>query len=90
MSDAPKRIWAWYYTEDKRDDIIKGGWNDAPDRRETEYVRADVLRNPTDEQVRSACLSYRHDFGLLSPKEQASVEFQAREWLHAWGKVVLG
>ena len=39
---------------------------------------------PTDAQLDSACYSYRHDFGLLSPEEQASVRFQAKEWLRAW------
>jgi len=43
MTDAPERIWAWYFTESKRDDIIKGGWDDTPDRKTTEYVRADAI-----------------------------------------------
>jgi hypothetical protein len=41
---------------------------------------------PTEAQVRSACLSFRHDFGLLGTTVQANVMWQAREWLRAWQK----
>jgi soluble cytochrome b562 len=34
----------------------------------------------THEQIDSACLSYRHDFGLLSVAEQDEIRFQATEW----------
>lgn len=44
------------------------------------------MTEPTPEQVRSACLSYRHDYGLLSETERKMVQFEAREWLHAWRK----
>ena len=42
LAALPKTIWAWVFTETKRDDLMKGGWNDAPDRRETAYIRADL------------------------------------------------
>lgn len=42
MSGAPEKIWAWYFIASKRDDVIKGGWDDSPDRKTTEYVRADI------------------------------------------------
>lgn len=45
---------------------------------------------PTDAQVRSACLSYRHDFGLLSVAEAAALKIEAREWLRAWLKEGIG
>lgn len=47
MSDMPERIWVetvgqsngkWFGDAFE----VKGGWNDAPDRRESEYVRADI------------------------------------------------
>jgi hypothetical protein len=41
---------------------------------------------PTDAQVASACLSYRHDFGLLPSLEQDVLMWRAREWLRAWQK----
>lgn len=41
---------------------------------------------PTDAQVASACLSYRHDFGLLDEVNRAAMMWQAKEWLHAWRK----
>jgi NTP pyrophosphatase (non-canonical NTP hydrolase) len=39
---------------------------------------------PSEGQTASACISYRHDFGLLSPEERRMVMFEAREWLRAW------
>jgi hypothetical protein len=46
----------------------------------------DVPNNwkPTEAQLNSACMSFRHDFGLLSPEEQREIRFVAREWLRAW------
>ena len=39
---------------------------------------------PTEEQVTSACYSFRHDFGLLPPLERAEIRATAKEWLRAW------
>jgi len=39
--------------------------------------------SPTDELINNMCLSYRHDFGLMTEKEQASLRFEAREWYRA-------
>lgn len=41
---------------------------------------------PTVAQTASACLSFRHDFGLLQPEERRTTMFIAREWLRAWMK----
>lgn len=41
---------------------------------------------PTPGQIGSACLSYRHDFGLLPPAEKDKVMSQAKWWLEAWLK----
>lgn len=41
---------------------------------------------PTQRQLGSACLSYRHDFGLLSVEEREKVMDQAKWWLIAWLK----
>jgi len=45
---------------------------------------------PTPEQINSACLSFRHDFGLLNDDERAAIRFEAREWLRAWQKEGFG
>jgi hypothetical protein len=37
----------------------------------------------TEAQVADACLSYRHDFGLMSPGQQSRLMFQCREWHRA-------
>ena len=39
--------------------------------------------------VDDACMSFRHDYGLLSDSEKASTIFQAMEWLKAWGRAIL-
>lgn len=41
---------------------------------------------PTPAQIDSACLSYRHDYGLMLEPDRARLRFQALEWLHAWHK----
>lgn len=46
--------------------------------------------NPTPAQIDSACLSYRHDFGLLSGAERATLRSEALQWLIAWQKEGLG
>jgi hypothetical protein len=33
--------------------------------------------------IDNICLSYRHDFGLLSDKEKENVRFQCQEWIRA-------
>jgi hypothetical protein len=45
---------------------------------------------PTAAQVRSACLSYRHDYGSLDHAARDALQFEAREWLRAWQKDGLG
>ena len=40
----------------------------------------------SDAQIASACLSYRHDFGLLPEDERKRLMLQAREWERALGK----
>lgn len=77
-------------------------WRDAQGRLEDEKINlieearsrllaknAEIERlrsTPTAAEVGSACLFYRHDFGLLSGKEQVQIARQALEWLHAWDK----
>lgn len=41
---------------------------------------------PTREQIDSACLSYRHHFGLLSEPEKEQLRREAGYWLAAWRK----
>ncbi|WP_407146270.1 hypothetical protein [Bradyrhizobium sp. ORS 86] len=51
---------------------------------------AALMRRPTDAQINSACLSYRHDFGLLSAKERVDIKFEALQWFFAWEKEGIG
>lgn len=46
MSSMPVKIWAWHFSPEKQDDVIKGGWDDVQDRKEAEYIRSNVV-HPT-------------------------------------------
>jgi hypothetical protein len=45
---------------------------------------------PTDAQINSACLSFRHDYGLLDDHDRERLGFVAVEWLRAWQKEGFG
>ena len=49
-----------------------------------------MIWKPTPKQLESACLSFRHDYGLLDEEERKMVRFQAMEWLTAWQKEGMG
>jgi hypothetical protein len=53
---------------------------------EVRRLRAAGNTQPTPQQVSSACMSYRHDYGLMNAQDRSLLEFSAREWLHAWRK----
>lgn len=53
---------------------------------EVERLRAGLERDPTEAEVADACMSYRHDFGLLSVDERTMFASQAKWWLDAWQK----
>ena len=83
----------WLYQE--LDAVLKDGTADQ--RRALAVVRKMVaaLAAPapagepvelTRAQYASACLSYRHDFGLLSEEQQHRLLYEAREWDRALQK----
>ncbi|MGB3042512.1 MAG: hypothetical protein WBB98_04940 [Xanthobacteraceae bacterium] len=45
---------------------------------------------PADAQINSACLSFRHDYGLLDDHDRERLRFVAIEWLRAWQKEGFG
>ena len=52
----------------------------------TALTAAPGVQPLSDGQIASACMSYRHDFGLLEPGERAKIMFTAREWERAFSK----
>lgn len=44
------------------------------------------LKPLTAKQLASACMSYRHDFGLLPPEQQTAMMLEAAEWERAFRK----
>lgn len=43
---------------------------------------------PTRAQVFDACLSYRHDFGIMDKEKAMSLQYEAMEWLRCWRKAL--
>lgn len=41
---------------------------------------------PTPANVDSACMSFRHDFGLMSDAQKEKLRWEATEWLRVWQK----
>ncbi len=44
------------------------------------------MQKPSAKRIDSACMSYRHDFGLLSAEEQSQLRHDAKHWGYAWAK----
>lgn len=44
----------------------------------------DAAKAKEDLLVDNMCLSYRHDFGLMSPQDKQDLRIQCREWLRAY------
>ena len=51
MTETPDRIWAWYCMPEKQNDVMVGGWDEVPDPKETEYIRADIADAATQAAV---------------------------------------
>jgi hypothetical protein len=50
----------------------------------TEHMNLlDYMRNYNEIFIDHVCLSFRHDFGLLTDKERKSLRFVCREWFRA-------
>jgi hypothetical protein len=64
-------------------DAFYAGWDAAMQHNGNKPAEEKEL---TNEQINSACLSYRHDFGLLSVSEQDYIRFQAKKWAEALAK----
>ena len=57
------------YYENKKNDKNKS-------KSVSEYFDNDVF-------IQNVCLSYRHDFGLMSKKQQNELIFECKEWMRA-------
>lgn len=58
------------------------GWQQARAALEAQPAKRGPL---TDEQLASACLSYRHDFGLMNDMQRAALMAQAAQWARVFG-----
>lgn len=72
-------------SDDGSTERVTAAWNRRallPAHPEPDAGRVEV----PDEMVNSACMSYRHDFGLLPKLDQEALRRTARFWLEAWQK----
>jgi len=44
-------------------------------------------REPTNDEIHSACLYYDHSYGLMDASKREHLQFVAKEWLRSWQKV---
>lgn len=49
------------------------------------YTTSPQRKPLTDADYVNACISYRHDFGLMTQEQRDKLIFQAREWARAFG-----
>ena len=65
-------------------------WQESVNQRLERLEKANgakpTLCEVTDRMINSACMSYRHDFGLLTEEEQNRMRIEAKEWLRVWKK----
>lgn len=45
------------------------------------------MGDPTNAEIDSACLSFRHDFGLMGIEDANRMRWTASEWLRSWRAV---
>ena len=64
--------------------------NECPERRTMtrRYAEKTTPPVPSHNDLYNACVSYRHDFGLLSYDEQTRVRDEALYWFQAWSHVL--
>ena len=87
MNPCRRKCWTCGNIADHLDDITPHVCCSKCGSQDTRLLKTQpVLRDPSPRQLRSACLSFRHDYGLLSDTDKAHVEFIAVEWLRAWQK----
>lgn len=69
-TNAPERIWAWFFVVGERSEDIQGGWDDKPYPGESEYIRLDLH----EAAVRKAGEPDHIKTTTLTPAEQAAFE----------------
>jgi len=83
VADPPEEIGVFQARVEDQDRQIAGLTRQlqGQPRRQSDVVAGG---HPTEPQIASACLSYRHDFGLLSEPQRELIMFEGLEWLRAW------
>jgi hypothetical protein len=54
-----------------------------PSENQPSCLGAVIVRFNSDTFIDNVCLSYRHDFGLMSEQDRQRLRFECREWMRA-------
>lgn len=86
---APDKIWAWRFSPEKQDDVIKGGWTDIPDLREIEYTRTaahpvtvQMLKLWADECGRTAGMDLHDNYVIRNIEDEIRAAIAQMEKLN--------
>ena len=41
-----------------------------------------------ENHIESACLYFDHSYGMATEERKKQLQFEAKEWLHSWRKVI--
>lgn len=68
----------WTPFEDERCAVYEDNFRQAI----TEYDKdlRKVFNNPSEKVISNLCMSFRHDYGLMSDEEKHNLEFDCKEW----------
>ena len=66
--------------------VIIGKFPLREQEKRVENIDTSTENEPSPEEVLDACLSYRHDFGLMAKQQQEVIKNDAKAWLQAWQK----
>jgi hypothetical protein len=70
MTEAPERIWAWWFHRDQQDDVMQGGWTSKEDAREQAFIRLDA---------HEAAVAAARKEGMLAARDIALAD-EANDW----------
>jgi hypothetical protein len=88
--DTREYFWWWAVLKIEIDDELGAeiftyfDWNGNESSTIPEKLIEEIFSCFSDEKyILNVCLSYRHDFGLLSKEEQDTLKFECKEWMRA-------
>ena len=82
MTDMPEKIWAWYFAEGSKNEVMHGGWTPEIDRMEVEYTRADIAQAQLDaKDAEIERLSHKEQIYHATANTYAGLASDLAEWV---------